>query len=84
MKFLSRAVILAIVGVLLVSSGVASCGPAIYPANAGPAPAAQAEPGVTRSRPAVRLNLRDPEDRDRDAALGLLLLLGMHNGRHGG
>jgi len=83
MRFLSRAMIVAIVGVLLVSSGV-PVGPAIYPANAGPAPAAQAEPIVTRSRREVRLNSRDPEDRDRDAALGLLLLLGMYKGRHGG
>ena len=42
MRFLGVAVILAIVGVLLVSSGVATVGPPIGPANAGPAPAADA------------------------------------------
>jgi hypothetical protein len=67
MRFLGVAVILAI---MLVSSGVAPVGPTIGPANARPAPAADAKPVVL-------------EDRDRDAALGLLLLLGMFEGRHG-
>ena len=80
MRFLGVAVILAIVGVLLVSSGVASVGPAIGPANAGPAPAADAKPVVARSRPEVQWSVL--EDRDR-AALGLLLLLGMLEGRPG-
>ena len=42
MRFLGVAVILAIVGVLLVSSGVAPVGPTIGQATAGPAPAADA------------------------------------------
>ena len=81
MRFLGVAVILAIVGVLLVSSGVATVGPPIGPANAGPAPAADATPVVARSRPEVQRGVR--EDRERDAALGLLLLLGMFEGRRG-
>jgi len=44
MRFPGVAVILAIVGVLLVSSGVAPVG-TISPATAGPAPAADATPG---------------------------------------
>jgi hypothetical protein len=78
MRFLSVAVILAI---MLVSSGVAPVVPTIGPANARPAPAADAEPVAARSRPEVQLSVL--EDRDRDAALGLLLLLGMFEGRHG-
>ena len=81
MNFLGVAVILAIVGVLLVSSGVASVGHTIGSANAGPAPAADAKPVVARSRPEVQRSVL--EDRDRDAALGLLLLFGMFEGRHG-
>jgi hypothetical protein len=80
MRFLGVAVILAIEGVLLVSSGVAPVGPTIGPANARPAPAADTKPLVARSRPEVQLSVL--EDR-RDAALGLLLLLGMFEGRHG-
>ena len=80
MRFLGVAVILAIVGVLLVSSGVAPVG-TIGPANAGPAPAADAKSAVARSRPEVQRSVL--EDRDREAALGLLLLLGMFEGRHG-
>src|SRR5437660_12266763 len=72
MRFLGVAVILAIVGVLLVSSGVATVGPPIGPANAGPAPAADAQPVVARSRPEVQRSVL--EDHNRDAALELLLL----------
>jgi hypothetical protein len=80
MRFLDVAVILAIVGVLLVSSGVASVGPTIGSANADPAPAADAKPVVARSRPEVQRSVL--EDRDR-ATLGLLLVLGMFEGRRG-
>jgi hypothetical protein len=80
MRFLDVAVILAIVGVLLVSSGVASVGPTIDSANAGPAPAADAKPVVARSRPEVQRSVL--EDRD-TTALGLLILLGMFEGRRG-
>jgi hypothetical protein len=77
MRFLGVAVILAI---MLASSGVAPVGPAIGSANAGPAPAADAQPGVARSRPEVQRRVL--EDRDRDAAL-VLLLFGMFEGRRG-
>ena len=80
MRFLDVAVILAIVGVLLVSSGVASVGPTTGSANAGPAPAADAKPVAARSRPEVQRSVL--EDRDR-GALGLLLLLGMFESRRG-
>ena len=80
MRFPRVAVILAIVGVLLVSSGVASVG-TIDPASAGPAPAADAKPVVVRSRPEVQRSFL--EDRDKAAALGVLLLLGMFEGRRG-
>jgi hypothetical protein len=79
MRFPGVAVILAIVGVLLVSSGVAPVG-TIGPANASPASAAGAKPLVARSRPEVQRSVL--EDRDR-AALGLLLLLGMFEDRRG-
>jgi hypothetical protein len=72
MNFLGVAVILAIVGVLLVSSGVASVGHTIGSANAGPAPAADAKPVVARSRPEVQRSVLENRDK---AALGLLLLL---------
>jgi hypothetical protein len=78
MRFLDVAVILATVGVLLVSSGVASVGPTIGSANADPAPAEDAKPIVARSRPEVQRSVL--EDRDR-AALGFLLLLGMFEGQ---
>jgi hypothetical protein len=81
MSFLGVAGILAIVGVLLVSSGVAPVGPAIGPANADPAPAADAKPVIARSDPEVRGSVL--EDSDKRAALGLLLLLGMFDGRRG-
>jgi hypothetical protein len=80
MRFLDVAVILAIVGVLLVSSGVASVGPTIGSANADPAPAADAKPVVARSRPEVQRSVLEDHDR---AALGLLLVLGMFEGRRG-
>ena len=80
MRFLDVAVILAIVGVLLVSSGAASVGPTIGSANADPAPAADAKPLGARSRPEVQRSVL--VDRDR-AALGLLLLLGTSEGRRG-
>ena len=80
MRFLNVAVILVIVGVLLISSGMAPVGP-IGPANASPAPAADVKPVIARSSPEVRQNVL--EDRDRDAALGLLLMLGIFEGRHG-
>jgi hypothetical protein len=80
MRFLDVAVILAIVGVLLVSSGVASVGPTIGSANADPAPAEDAKPIVARSRPEVQRSVL--EDRDR-AALSLLLVLGMFEDRRG-
>ena len=76
MRFPGVAVILAIVGVLLVSSGVARVG-TIGPANASPA-FAGAEPRVARSHLEVQRSVL--EDRDR-AALGFLLLLGMFEGR---
>jgi hypothetical protein len=77
MRFLGAAVILAI---MLVSSGVASVGPTIGPASAGPAPAADAQPVVARSRPEVQRSVL--KDRDRDAAL-VLLLFGMFEARRG-
>jgi len=81
MRFLGVAVILAIVGVLLVSSGVATVAPPIGPANAGPAPAADAS-RLLQAR-ALKVQRSVLEDRERDAALGLLLLLGMFEGRRG-
>jgi hypothetical protein len=75
MRFLGLAVIPAVVGVLLVSSGVVPAG------TIGPATAADAKPAVARSRPEVQRSIL--ENRDEDAALGLLLLLGMFEGRHG-
>ena len=77
MKFPGVAVILAIVGVLLASSGVDSVG-TIGPATAGPTPAADEKPVVVRSRPEVQR--RVIEERDRDAAL-VLLLFRMFEGR---
>jgi hypothetical protein len=81
MRFLGVAVILAMMGALLISSGVPPVGPTVGPENAGPAPAADAKPVVARSRPEVQRSIL--EDRDKDAAVGLLLLLGMFEGRHG-
>ena len=78
MRFPGVAVVLAIVGVLLVSSGVAPVGTS--PANASPASAAGAKPPAARGRVEVQRSVL--EDRDR-AALGLLVLLGMFEGRRG-
>ena len=76
MRFLRVAVIPAIVGVMLVSSGVVPAG------TIGPATAARdTTPLVARSGPEVQRSVRD--DGDKDAALGLLLLLGMFESRHG-
>jgi hypothetical protein len=81
MKFLDVvAVILAIVSVLLISSGVASVGLTIGLENAGQALPAAAEPVVSASGAEVQRSV--VEDRDRDAAL-LLLLFGMLEGRRG-
>jgi hypothetical protein len=77
MRFLGVAVILAI---MLVSSGVAPVGPTIGPANAGPAPAADVQRVVARSRPEVQRSVQG--DRDRDAAL-VLFLFGVFEGRRG-
>jgi hypothetical protein len=76
MKFLGAAVILAIVSVLLVSSGVTPVGHDLGPANAGPAPpAADAKPVVSRSDSEVQRSAEEnPAKRD---AFGLLLLLQM-------
>ena len=82
MRFLGAAVILAIVGVMLISSGVAPVG-AIGPANARPAPAADAKRPIARSRPEAQRGTRVLADRDRDAVFSLVLLLGMYQGRHG-
>ena len=81
MRFLGAAVIPAVVGVLLVSSGVAPVR-AIGPASVNPAPAEDAKPVVAGSRPAVQRSVLD-KDRERDAALGLVLLLVMYQGRVG-
>ena len=81
MRLLGLAVILATVGLLLVSSGVARVVPTIGTANAGPAPVADAKPVVARSRPEVQRSVL--EDRDKDAAVGLLLLIEMFESRHG-
>jgi hypothetical protein len=70
------AVILAIVSVLLVSSEVAPVGHASDPANASPAPPADAKPAVvSRSGPEVQRSVE--ENRDKRGALGLLFLLRM-------
>jgi len=79
MKSLGVAVVLAIVGVLLLSSDVAPVG-TIGPADASSAKDADAKPTVARSRPAVQRRVL--EDRDRDAAL-VLLLFGAFEGRRG-
>jgi hypothetical protein len=81
MRFYGVAVVLASAGLLLVSSSVARVGPTIGPANTGSAPVADAKPVVPPSRPEVQRNVL--EDRDRNAALGLLLLIGMFEDRRG-
>jgi hypothetical protein len=76
MKFLDVvAVILAITSVLLVSSGVASVGLTIGLKNAGPVPAADAQPVVSRSSPEAQRSVE--ENRDERDALGFLLMLRM-------
>jgi len=81
MRFLDVvAVILAIVSVLLVSSGVASV-LTIGLENAGLVPAAGAKPVVSRSGPEVQRSVE--ENRDKGPALGLLLLLRMFDGHRG-
>ncbi len=79
MRFPGVALILA-VGVLLVSSSVVPAG-TTGPATAGPAPAADAKPVVARSRPEVQRSIL--ADRDKDPALGFVLLLGMLESRRG-
>jgi hypothetical protein len=81
MRLLGVVVILAIVGVLLVPPGVARVDPTIGLPNAGPAPVADDKPVVARSRVEVRRSVL--EDGDKDAAVGLLLLIGMFEGRRG-
>jgi hypothetical protein len=81
MRLLGVAVILASVGLLLVSSGVARVVPSIGTANAGPAPVTDAKPVMARARPEVQRSVL--EDRDRDVALGVLLMMGMFEGRRG-
>ncbi len=84
MSSLGVAVVLAIVGVLLLSSDVAPVG-TIGPAGASSANDADAKPTVARSRPEVQRRARvlQDRDRDRDAVLGIVLLFGMYEGRHG-
>ncbi len=82
MSSLGVAVVLAIVGVLLLSSDVAPVG-TIGPAGASSANDADAKPTVARSRPEVQRRARVLQDRDRDAVLGIVLLFGMYEGRHG-
>jgi hypothetical protein len=79
MRLLGVAVVLAVVGVVLVSSGVAPTR-TIGPAKVNPAPAGDTKPAVASSRPEIQRSALDP-DRDRDAALGLIYLLGMFQGR---
>jgi hypothetical protein len=81
MRLLGVVVTLASVGLLLVSSGVARVVSTIGTANAGPAPVADAKPVVAGSRPEVQRS--GLEDRDKNAALGLLLMIGMFEGRRG-
>jgi len=75
MRLLSVVVFPAIVGALLVSAG-ASPVHTISPANVNAAPAGDPKAPVTGSRPEVQRSARDL-DRDRDAALSLIFLLGM-------
>jgi hypothetical protein len=77
MRLLSVAVVPAIVGALLVSTGAS---PTVGPANVNPAPTGDAKAADTSSRPEVQRSVLD-SDRDRDAAVGLMFLLGMYQGR---
>jgi hypothetical protein len=54
MRLLGVAVIIAVVSLLLVSSGAARVDPTIGPANTSPAPVADDKPVVARSRPEVQ------------------------------
>jgi hypothetical protein len=78
-RFPGVAVILAILGVLLISSGVAPVG-TVDQSNDSPSSAMDAESVVGRS-PEVQRSV-GVQGRDRDAVLSLLLLLGMYEGRH--
>jgi len=75
MRLLGVVVMLAIVGVLLASPGVARVDPAVDLANT------DGKPVVARSRLEVQRSVL--EDRDKDAAVGLLLMIGMFEGRRG-
>ena len=75
MRLLGVVVMLAIVGVLLASPGVARVDPTIGLANTDDKPVG------ARSRLEVQRSVL--EDRDKDAAVGLLLLIGMFEGRRG-
>ncbi len=75
MRLLGVVVTLAIVGVLLASPGVARVDPAIDLTNTDD------KPVVARSRLEVQRSVL--EDRDKDAAVGLLLMIGMFEGRRG-
>jgi hypothetical protein len=75
MRLLGVVVTLAIVGVLLASPGVARVDPSIDLANTDDKPVA------ARSRLEVQRSVL--EDRDKDAAVGLLLMIGMFEGRRG-
>jgi hypothetical protein len=75
MRLLGVVLMLAIVGVLLASPGVARVDPTIGLANTDDKPVA------ARSRLEVQRSVL--EDRDKDAAVGLLLLIGMFEGRRG-
>jgi hypothetical protein len=80
MRFLGGAVVALIAGVLLASSGVIPEG-TTGPATADPAPASHAKRAVARSRPEVQPSIL--ADRDKDSALGLVLLLGVLENRRG-
>ena len=79
MRLLGVVVILAMVSLLVVSSGAARVRPPIDPAVISPVAVTDAKPAVARSRPEVQRSVI--EERDRNAALGLLLVIGMFEGR---
>jgi hypothetical protein len=79
MRFIGVVVMLAVVGPLLVSSGAARVRPPIDSAVIDSVAVTDAEPVVARSRLEVQPSVI--EERDRDAALGLLLVIGMFEGR---
>jgi hypothetical protein len=80
-RLLGVAVIPAVVGVLLVSSGVTPVR-AIGPASVKPATAGDAKPVVAGLRPEVQRSVVG-KDRERDAAVGVALLILMYRGRVG-